>query len=169
MLDRVTDFRALTKIGQGGLLRSDTDIAALVRCVLMENAGEIVARGVRVEIAELPHLGVYENLMRLLYGNLVSNALEHASPGAFVLAFTAERGAREWVLGVRNTGSEVRAGDLRRIFVPFAGLPAGAQGSGLGLYMCRRIVERHSGAIWAESGPGHVHVRFTVGGPGASH
>jgi signal transduction histidine kinase len=169
MLDRVTDFRALTKISQGALLRSDTDIAALVRSVLEEYAAEIGARGVRVESDDLPRLGVYANLLRLLYGNLVRNALEHASPGAFVLAFTAERGAREWVLGVRNTGSEVCVRDLERMFAPFTKPDAGAQGTGIGLFICRRIVERHSGAIWAESGAGQVHVRFTLGGHGPSH
>src|SRR5262245_39842313 len=122
MLDRVTDFRALTEIGQSALLRRDTDIAALGRTGLAanagENAGEIAARGVLVEIDDLPRLGVYANLLRLLYGNLVHNVMERASPGAFVLAFTAERGAREWVLGVRNTGSEVCARDLERMFAP---------------------------------------------------
>jgi signal transduction histidine kinase len=166
MLDQITDFRALTGIGHGALLRSDTDLTALVRVVLEEHAEAIEARRVGVEIGELPRLAVYESLVRVLYGNLVSNALVHASPGAFTLAFTAERDRGDWVLGVRNTGSEIRSQDLKRIFAPFTRLHGDAEGSGLGLSICKRIAERHSGAIWAESGTGWVHIRFTLGGQG---
>jgi signal transduction histidine kinase len=166
MLDQITDFRALTGIGHGTLLRCDTDLAALVRMVLEENAEQIAARGVGVEVGELPRLAVYESLVRVLYDNLVRNALEHAAPGAFTLAFTAEHDHGEWVLGVRNTGSEIRPQDLKRIFAPFTRLRGEAAGSGLGLSICKRIAERHSGAIWAESGMGYVHIRFTLGGQG---
>jgi len=166
MLDQITDFRALTGIGKGVLLRSETDIAALVRAVVDEHASAIAARGVSVKVGDLPCLAVYESLVRVLYGNLVDNALEHAAPGPFTLAFTAEHDAGEWVLGVRNTGSEIRPPDLKRIFAPFTRLHGEGEGSGLGLSICRRIAERHSGAIWAESGAGYVHIRFTLGGQG---
>jgi len=77
---------------------------------------------------------------------------------------TAEQTTQGWVLGVRNSGSEIRQEDLKRIFAPFTRLHPHADGSGLGLSICKRIVERHSGSIWAESGTGYVHIRFTLGG-----
>jgi len=164
MLDQITDFRSLTRIGQGVLLREETDLAVLVRSVLDERAAQIVARGIRIQVGPLPRLEIYENLVQLLYGNLVDNALMHASLDAFTLAFTAEETPQGYVLGVRNTGSEIRAEDLKRIFAPFTRLQLRTDGSGLGLSICKRIVERHTGSIWAESGTGYVHIKFTLGG-----
>jgi signal transduction histidine kinase len=164
MLDQITDFRALTKIGHGALLREETDLVALVRSVLDERAGEIDARGVRVQVGPLPRLDVYGNLVQLLYANLVDNALKHANLDAFTLGFTVEETTQGCVLGVRNTGSEIRAEDLKRIFAPFTRLQLRTDGSGLGLSICKRIVERHAGNIWAESGTGYVHIKFTLGG-----
>ena len=135
-----------------------------MRSVLEDHAEPIAARDICVQVAALPRLSVYENLVQLLYGNLVDNALRHATLDAFTLAFTAEQTTQGWVLGVRNTGSEIRQEDLKRIFAPFTRLHPRAEGSGLGLSICKRIVERHSGSIWAESGTGYVHTRFTLGG-----
>jgi signal transduction histidine kinase len=164
MLDQITDFRALTKIGHGVLARTDTDLKSVAAAVLAERAPEVAARRAVVRVDALPTLPVHANLVRILYDNLVRNALQHASQDGFELELTAEEAGGGWILGVRNTHAEIRPEDLTRIFRPFTRLRSGAESSGLGLAICKRIAGRHGGAIWAESGPGYVHVKFSLGG-----
>jgi signal transduction histidine kinase len=64
---------------------------------------------------------------------------------------------------VRNTGSSIPAERTRLVFDAFTKLKA-SQRSGLGLSVCRRIAQRHSGRIWIESGADHVHVLITLTG-----
>lgn len=88
--------------------------------------------------------------------NLVSNALKFTPRGGRVVVET-ERGATEAVLWVRDTGRGIAPRDLPRLFQPFVqlGEATPGAGTGLGLYICKGIVEAHGGRIWAESaGPG---------------
>jgi signal transduction histidine kinase len=164
MLDQITDFRALTKIGHGALVRSDLALDELVRAALQDFAAELERRAVVVELDQLPRVRAYANLLQLLYFHLIANALEHAESNGFTLAFTARREGAGWVFGVRNSASQLREEDLERIFAPFTKLRPGSESSGLGLSICKRIVERHAGRIWAQSGVGYVHIEFTLGG-----
>jgi signal transduction histidine kinase len=68
---------------------------------------------------------------------------------------------------VRDDGIGIDAEHLDEIFAPFkrAHHSAHYEGAGIGLAICRKIVERHGGAIWAESEPGKgAHFRFTISG-----
>jgi signal transduction histidine kinase len=80
----------------------------------------------------------------------------------------AQRTAGQWVFSVADDGPGVRAQDRERVFEPFTSLPAprGGGGHGLGLATCRRIVDRHGGAIWMDETPGGgATVRFTLAAP----
>jgi signal transduction histidine kinase len=160
MLDQITELRTMANLAHTTMVRTPTDIGATIRAVLDEHAPVIEARRVRVSVEECPTLEVYPTMVEVLYRNLVDNALVHARGDEFELTCTARRDRSGWILGVRNTGSEIDEADLERIFAPFTKLRGGAENVGMGLSVCRRIVERHSGAIWAQSGSGFVHVEF---------
>lgn len=166
ILDQITDFRVLARIGTGTLLRKKTNMVALVESVLTEYEAALAARRATVSVVELPTLNVYENLAVVLYRHLVDNALQHTREKEFSLTFTAEHVGEQWILGVKNTGSSIEQGKLDQVFSPFTRLRGDQPGTGMGLSICKRIVERHAGRIWIEADQSHVHVKFDLGNDG---
>jgi signal transduction histidine kinase len=90
-----------------------------------------------------------------VFENLLHNALYYRGPAPPLIHIAAERRAEEWLFAVRDNGPGVEAADLESIFQPFVRLHGKRrEGPGLGLAICRVIVERHGGRIWAESQAG---------------
>jgi signal transduction histidine kinase len=90
-----------------------------------------------------------------LLGQLVSNAVRFGAGDAPRVHVGAERRALGWQLTVSDNGEGVPQRERQRIFQLFRRLHAAdaRSGTGVGLALCRRIVERHGGAIWVEDGP----------------
>ncbi len=120
-------------------------------------------RGTAVHIHRdpLPTLPVYPEFVRTLYANLVANALSFGAR-PLQLHFTATESDDAVVLGVRNTGDPFPADLLDSVFVPFRRGRRRAAGVGLGLPICKRVVDQHHGRIWIEREHSHTHVRFTL-------
>ena len=95
--------------------------------------------------------------------NLLKNALE-ASPEGGVIAITVRPSARDLVLEIRNGGSPIAAGDLKRVFEPFVSTKS--FGTGLGLPLVKRVIEEHGGGIGVLSDI-RQGTRFTVTLPAA--
>jgi two-component system sensor histidine kinase KdpD len=101
--------------------------------------------------------------------NLVENALKY-TPAGSPIEISAHSDAHEIVIEVADRGPGLAAGDERRVFEKFYRLPSGSRqpGAGLGLAICKAIVEAHGGAITARNRPGGgalFSLRFPVGGP----
>ncbi len=90
--------------------------------------------------------------------NLLSNAIKFSTPGDTVW-LTAEAGQDEAIFRVRDEGQGIPADHLERIFERFQQVDSSDSrkkgGTGLGLTICRKIIEQHGGRIWAESTLGH--------------
>jgi signal transduction histidine kinase len=99
-----------------------------------------------------------------VFENLLRNALRHRGAGPPQIRISVERQAEEWLFTVRDYGPGVPAPYLESIFRPFVRLDGNrSRGPGLGLAICRVILERHGGRIWAESADGAGTVfRFTL-------
>ena len=115
--------------------------------------------------------GDFDRLVQVVV-NLVSNAVKFTEAGSVVCR--ARSGGGMVVVTVQDKGSGIAEQDLARVFDKFkqAGdtLTAKPAGTGLGLPICRQIVERHGGRIWAESEVGHgssFHFSIPVAGAGA--
>jgi len=96
--------------------------------------------------------------------NLVGNALKFGGDGPRV-RIRAERAGGRWTISVEDRGPGVRGAHRERIFDIFARAHADedAPGSGVGLAICRKVVERHGGRIWVEDRPGGGSAfRFTL-------
>jgi len=97
------------------------------------------------------------DLLKILVGNLVNNAVKYGAEGTAVRLKLAQKGG-ELLLSVRNEGVGIPPEALPRLFKRFERLKQkgteGVKGSGLGLYICKTIVDKHKGRIWAESEPG---------------
>jgi signal transduction histidine kinase len=144
-----------------------TDLAALVAAAVERAGAEAEGRPIRVDIrGEIPVTEVDPARIEQVLGNLLSNAVKYGDPGTSIRVGVARRDA-EVEVEVESRGPGIAAEDLPRLFGRFqrARPPGGKRvpGTGLGLYICRGIVEAHGGRIWAESVPGGVTTfRFTL-------
>ncbi len=122
----------------------------------LENLGsELRATGASVDYNSLPDCG--ENLTQFVqvFQNLIGNSLKYRNPQAApVISISSERIDKEWVIHVRDNGIGFKAEQAPELFGVFRRLH-GSQyaGTGVGLAICKRIVERQGGKIWATATP----------------
>lgn len=112
-----------------------------------------------------PEVSVDPNLIKIVVTNLLNNAIKYGKKGTDVKVSLAEDDGK-YRLTVYNEGVGIPEKDIsERLFSKFGRLKQpgteGIKGSGLGLYICKKIIEKHSGSIYAESEPGQW-VRFHV-------
>jgi chemotaxis family two-component system sensor kinase Cph1 len=87
---------------------------------------------------------------------LIGNALKFSGTEPVRIEITATRRDMEWEFAVRDNGIGIDPKDYERVFIIFQRLHTRQEhsGTGIGLAICKRIVERHRGRIWVESEPG---------------
>jgi signal transduction histidine kinase len=125
-----------------------TDVIALLQ-------PEIAARGASIKVGELPSVRGEAALLGGLFTNLLTNALKYGPRSGGVISVTAEREPAQWRLTVDDDGPQIPEDERARIFEPFhrGRRERRARGAGLGLTICRRIVERHGGRIGVAARP----------------
>jgi PAS domain S-box-containing protein len=108
---------------------------------------------------------VYADPLRLerILHNLLENAVKYSPQGGEILVSVGQQ-KEQLVIGVSDQGIGISPADQTKLFAPFQRLeefrPEGARGAGLGLLVCRRLVEAHGGRIWVESEPGRGSTFF---------
>jgi PAS domain S-box-containing protein len=112
--------------------------------------------GARIERTPLPIVMADEAQVAQLLQNLIANALKFHGERAPIVAVGAERAGERWLFWVKDNGIGIDRQYFERIFVLFQRLHTRDryEGTGMGLAICKRIVERHGGDIWVESAPG---------------
>ena len=113
----------------------------------------------------LPEVWGDATLITQLYQNLIGNALKFTVEQHPIIRLTSEEKNGGRIFGVEDNGIGIEAKHARQIFEPFRRLHGRGEyeGSGIGLAICRKIVERHGGKIWVESEKGMgAHFRFTL-------
>ena len=146
----------LARVGRGAPPAEPVDLRRVIEDLLDTLGPQIEAAGARVEIGPLPTvLGVEGELARV-FQNLLANALKFRGDAPPVVAVSAARSPREWTLTVADNGPGVSERNRERIFELFARgqVDGEAPGTGLGLAVCRKVVELHGGRIWVEPAPG---------------
>ncbi|MFN0105218.1 MAG: PAS domain S-box protein [Bryobacteraceae bacterium] len=116
----------------------------------------------------LPTVLAEETPLLLLFQNLIGNALKYHRSGIPPrVHVSAEPGGGAWTFSVRDNGIGIEAEHLDKVFAPFKRLHGSEYaGSGIGLAICQRVVERYGGSIWVESEYGHGSTfRFTIPAP----
>ena len=142
------------------------DCDRLVSEVLEALRFELDDRNARVEVGALPTVRGVEHLLRRLFQNLLSNALKHGGR-APTIRVDATPADGHWRFTVSDDGVGIEPDECERLFDLFT-RGSGADpdsGTGMGLAICARIVERHGGTIDLESTPGvGTEVTFTIPG-----
>jgi PAS domain S-box-containing protein len=126
----------------------------------VQEAGAKITRGV------LPAVRACEEHLVQLFQNLIANAIKFQKGRAPEVHVSAREEEGKWVVCVEDNGIGIAPEHLDKIFAIFSRLHSRSEypGSGIGLSLCRRIVESHGGRIWAESTPGEgSKFYFTVG------
>jgi chemotaxis family two-component system sensor kinase Cph1 len=134
--------------------------------VLANLGGAISESGVAVTSGKLPSVRAHSTHVRQLFQNLVGNAIKYRSEDrAPAVHIGAERQEGYWVFTVRDNGIGIRPEFKEQIFGLFSRLHNADRysGTGIGLAICQRIVDRYHGRIWVESEPGcGSEFRFTL-------
>jgi PAS domain S-box-containing protein len=133
--------------------KQSTDLSAVLKTVLKNLKISIKESGAKITYDPLPLvLGDRTQLVQLLQ-NLISNAIKFRSSKAPQIHIGVQRQQEHWLLSVHDNGIGFKQEHLERIFLPFKRLHRRNKypGTGIGLTICRKIVEWHAGAIWAES------------------
>jgi signal transduction histidine kinase len=157
-----TDF----SIGEGTLHKEPVDPAALLQqtvLLLAYRAGEKRQRLIATD-ADLPVIQADKDKLARVLDNLVVNAIKFSSEEA-TIELRGEARPKELIISVHDTGVGIPKEMAALLFEPFVNSARrkgtkGEQSFGLGLYICRQIVEAHGGRIWFESQPGHGSVFF---------
>ncbi len=110
----------------------------------------------QINYGKLPVVSVDFRQMKQLFQNLISNSLKFRNAKDPVVDITAQDEGDHWLIKIEDNGIGFDMQYAEQIFVAFKKLHNRAEysGSGIGLSICSKIVERHGGKIWAESEPG---------------
>jgi signal transduction histidine kinase len=174
--DMIRNYLDLSRLEKGELRANRTYFplhARVVQPVLAEMQQPLARRQMAVEVRIPAGKVVYAdaNLLRIVYENLLSNACKYGREGGRIL-LEVEEGAGEVTLSVQNDGPGIAPEQAPLLFEKFSRLHheehAATQGTGLGLYICKEIVQKHGGRIGVQSEMGHwVRFRFNLPtGPG---
>lgn len=160
--DLLAYARTTTEIERPSSIALDEDLKA----ALTQLAQAIEESGATVTHDPLPTMQLDRGQMVRLFQNLVGNALKYRNPDEPPrIHISAEQADEEWVISIKDNGIGFDPKYAASIFAPFKRLHTAVEypGTGVGLAICRRIVEGHGGRIWAESAPGEgATFRFTL-------
>lgn len=164
----VEDLLALTRSRRGIHISPEPVVLRrLVDRVIVELGGRVGGRPLLVTVPpDLPPVETDPALTQQVVRNLLENAVKF-SPRGEPVEVTATTQDGQVVVSVLDRGSGIRPEDMDRVFEPFfrtdESVRSGAQGAGLGLAVCRRLVEMQGGRVWAEPRPGGgAAFRFTL-------
>jgi two-component system sensor histidine kinase/response regulator len=153
----INDLLTYSRVGTKARPFEPVSLSAVAATALSHLRVAVAESGARVELGELPQVqGDAPQLVQLLQ-NLVGNAIKFRGTEAPVVRLDARpEGAAWWHLSVSDNGIGIEPAYFERVFVLFQRLHSRSAypGTGIGLALCKRIVERHGGRIWVESQPG---------------
>lgn len=138
------------------------DTQVIVRdCLQLLDASISQARA-DITVQQLPTVCGDEVQLRQLFQNLIGNAIKYCRADTPQISVQAQRADAGWTFSVADNGIGIEAEHQLRIFEIFKRLHTQQEysGTGMGLAICQRIVQRHAGRIWVESKPGHGSTFF---------
>jgi light-regulated signal transduction histidine kinase (bacteriophytochrome) len=152
----IRDLLVLSRVGREGRVRQSVDCNAAMEEVLANLRSMIQESGAIVSYDDLPEIVVDPLYLLQVFQNLVANAIQFRKKQAPAVSVLAEPAERFWTFSVTDNGIGIAPESQARIFEIFHRLnaPTEFSGNGIGLAICKKIVEHYGGRIWVESRPG---------------
>ncbi len=153
----IEDLLAFSRVGTRGAPMVPVDGAKVLRVAGENLRAAVDEAGAAITHDDLPRVLADPGQFEQLLTNLIGNALKFRSAQPPRVHISARRDDRFWTFGVHDNGIGIESTYFDRIFVIFQRLHARTEypGTGVGLAVCKKIVERHGGRIWVESSPGN--------------
>jgi PAS domain S-box-containing protein len=152
----IDDLLTYSRVGTQSAPLTPTDSNTVLQQTLHVLDIRIAESGATVTSDPLPIVRADRVQLGMLWQNLLSNAMKFHGPEPPRIHVSARRQGAEWVFAVRDNGIGLAPQHAERIFAMFQRLHTRREypGTGIGLAICKKIVERHGGRIWVESVPG---------------
>lgn len=151
----ITDLLTYSRVGRQGRPFAMTSCAAVLSTVCGNLKVAIEESGAELTIEDLPAAWGDETELTQLFQNLIGNALKFRSERPTQIRVAAQADDSGWLFSVQDNGIGIDPAYAERIFQIFQRLHSRSQypGTGIGLAVCKKIVEHHGGRIWVESAP----------------
>jgi len=155
MKQLIEDLLAYSRVGTRGRQFHDVAVEAPLRRAIANLRAAIEEASASVSFDALPTVPADESQLAQLFQNLIGNALKFRSPSVPRIHVSCSEREREWEFSVADNGIGIEPQYFERIFMVFQRLHNKTEypGTGIGLAICKKVVERHNGRIWVESVP----------------
>ncbi len=160
----ITSLLSFSKSDLDELRFEEMDLGLVVEGVISDLQVAIQETQAVIELSDLPTLNANRFQMHQLFQNLISNALKFRGPENPLITITGKTDGDFYVIAVKDNGIGFRQEYAARIFRVFQRLNTKRDfpGTGIGLAICKKIVNRHNGRIWAESTEGEGSTFFVA-------
>lgn len=152
----IDDLLSYSRVGTRGKAFASSDSHASLMRALANLEAAVAESGAIITHDRMPTVQADAAQLTQLFQNFISNAIKFRGPQPPRIHVAAVRGEGEWIFSVKDSGLGIEPEYFERIFVIFQRLHTRAEypGTGIGLAICKKIVERHRGRIFLESTPG---------------
>jgi len=152
----INDLLAYSRVGTRGKPLVPTDCNAVFKQARDNLAKAVEETSTVIYQNPLPVVLGDEVQLLQVFQNLIANAIKFRGPESPQIQVTADRQGPDWVFAIRDNGIGIAPEHQERIFSIFQRLHQRSEypGTGIGLAICKKVVERHGGRIWVESLPG---------------
>ncbi len=153
MQNLISDLLIFSRVGIRGKLFKTTDMNTVLEAVINTFRQKIKETNTKITYKSLPVILADESLMIQLLQNLISNAIKFRSEEPPCIHVSGEIKADKWIFSVSDNGIGMESKYFDRVFVIFQRLHKKDEyeGTGIGLAVCKKIIQRHGGKIWVES------------------
>jgi signal transduction histidine kinase len=161
----ISDLRSYLAVSSAAAPPEPVDASMVVTRCLQNLTLLTEQHGARCEVGSLPAVRLHEVHLEQLFQNLITNGIKYRRPDAPYIRISAHSADANWIFSVQDNGIGIDARYQDQIFGVFRRLHGNDEyeGTGIGLAICKRIVERYGGRIWVESKPGEGSTfRFSV-------
>jgi signal transduction histidine kinase len=149
----INDLLSFSRVGRSGREQTRVDLAEVVGEARRSLSDALAETGGRVEVGDMPVVLGDRTLLGSLFTNLISNAIKFHGKEPVLVRIVARREGDRWHITCSDNGIGIESDYAERIFVIFQRLHTKESypGTGIGLAMCRKIVEYHGGQMWLDT------------------